>query len=303
MKRSYALALSALLLTGALMTGCGTVFTRNDAPNNACPFSGDRQASIAIGGVRRIRIDHSIGDLKVIGQPGATELKATGKACATSQALLDRIQLKAEVQGDEVRLTADLPQVRMGNSPLIDITVALPNSLPLVVAREVGDSELRTVASLDLHKGVGTTAVDGVTGDVTIDADTGATIVRNVKGNARVRAIVGDMTIQSVDGDVTVPEMGTGTIRIWSVNKNVSLAEVGVGALEIRNVKGDLKIGKTETVGVSVINVGGAVLAESFGVGDLEIRDVKGDLTIRSKGTGDATYTNIGGKLDVPKPR
>jgi hypothetical protein len=302
MKRTFGIALAALLLTGALLTGCSAVV--NVGPTSDCAqFTDSREASVPIGGAKRVRIDQTIGDLKVTGRAGATELKATGKACATTQALVDRIQLKAEVEGDEVRLTADLPKVTVGNSPLINLTVEVPDSLPLVVEREVGSNEFRDVAALDLHKGVGTTLADGVTGDVTIDTGTGSTTVRNVKGNAEVRAGVGDMTMESVDGDVSVPKKGTGTAKIRTVGKNVNLADMGVGDLEIRQITGDVKLGDKGTGSVSIVDVSGKVFAQSIGVGTLEVRDVKGDLTIRSKGTGSTTYTNIGGAMDVPKNR
>jgi hypothetical protein len=298
-KRFFGLALAALLLV-SLMAGCtvsGVVVSTGDP----CAFIGNREAAIAIGTAKRIRIDHTIGSLIVTGQAGAAELKATGTACATRQDLLDGIKLTALVQGDEVRLTAELPRVYNGSSPKIDLNVELPDNLPLVVERETGTNEFRHVASLDLHKGVGTSVVDGVTGDVTLESGTGTTAIRNIQGSVRVRTGVGELTVENVDGDLTVPSKGTGTFTIREIGRNLSLPDLGVGTLSVRQVKGDLTIGDKGTGSVSIAGVGRNVLIQSLGVGSCDVRDVKGNLTVRQKGTGSLTYSNITGTVDVPR--
>ena len=67
-----------------------------------CFVTGDRQASMATSGVTEIRVIARAGSLEIAGHPNLGEVRASGTACANSQAHLDDVQLLTRRDGDIV---------------------------------------------------------------------------------------------------------------------------------------------------------------------------------------------------------
>lgn len=74
-----------------------------------CKIAADRTASSPLTGIERIEIATEAGDLRVSGVPGATTATARGKACASSDDMMEGITLEMERADRVLRITAKTP--------------------------------------------------------------------------------------------------------------------------------------------------------------------------------------------------
>ena len=74
-----------------------------------CQNQASRTAMQSAAGVTRVVIIAKAGFLHVEGHPGATEIRASGQACAASESQLAGIVLSGSRSGSEVRIEAIVP--------------------------------------------------------------------------------------------------------------------------------------------------------------------------------------------------
>jgi hypothetical protein len=250
----------AILAFAAMAAGTG-------AAHAACAFSAQREGSAELAGVTRVVINSGAGDLHIVAKAEALRIVAKGNACASTQSLLDRLQIEVRREGDVVHIDAgarkDPKVVIIGNAySNLDVGVALPPGLPVEVRDSSGDTEVQGIASLVL---------DDSSGDIR---------VRDV-GSAEIKDSSGDISVKGASGDITVTFDGSGDITIDDVGGDVEVGSDGSGDIRIREVKGDVVIG-------------------SDGSGDIFVKDVGGDFTLGNDGDGDVLKVNIAGKVSVP---
>ena len=77
-----------------LLLVSGSAFAWGD-----CEFTARRDATLDLAGAKKLALMTGAGDLRIVADASATKVTATGKACASSQALLDRIQLATMTEG------------------------------------------------------------------------------------------------------------------------------------------------------------------------------------------------------------
>ena len=233
-----------------------------------CRFQAPRALDLDLRGVGSVSVITNQHDVHVRGVSGA-DGAVRGRACASKQDMLDRLQVTQRREGNRLVIEAKTDNERHGwhlfgnDYATLDIGVAIPKSLPVTLDVGSGDADVDGVASLDAHVGSG-------------DLD-----VRQVPG--RVSASVGS-------GDVDLHDVGA-----------LEVDSVGSGDLKAERVRGDVRIGSVGSGDTTLKQVDGGVDVGSIGSGDLDVDGVGRDLRVRSVGSGDVSHRGVRGKVDVPR--
>lgn len=234
-----------------------------------CKFEAARNLQLDLDGVRGVQIDVHSRDLHLSGSDAGKNFSLTGKACASSQDVLDTLQVTQRREGDQ--LLIDLGSRSQTSFRLfggrtyssLDVTVQMPSNLPVTVRVGSGDADIRAMQQ-----------------------------VRSIVGS-------GDLHVRDVPGKV-VASVGSGDIDVSQVG-SLDLGSVGSGDFNGDGIKGDVRIGSIGSGDVSLRRVGGSVHADTLGSGDLEVTDVGGDFSLGAKGSGDVNHAGVKGKLDIPR--
>jgi hypothetical protein len=230
-------------------------------------LTADRTVDVPASGVRVIVVRSGAGWLRVEGHPGYTDVRARGIAHASTQALLDRVQLNVRRTGDTLYVTGVTPMdaTSIGQPAALDLTLHIPSGIALDVADESGETVIRNVGPLRIDAaGTGGVQVDGVDGAVQAKDGPGDLEISNVRGDVRIDDGSGDIYVSSVRGSVDVPRDGAGEIQAADVTGNVHVGEKSSGEVSARDIGGDLTI-------------------EATGSGSVEYHDVKGKVTVPAR--------------------
>jgi len=247
-----------------------------------CGHSRPLDAVLQVDGATTIEIVAEAGWLRVDGQPGATEVKVEGRACASSEGLLDEIELITRRDGDRLLIEARVADhnTRWRSYARLDLTIEVPADLPLEIEDGSGETRIRNVAAIDLVDGSGGIEISGVSGSVS------------------VRDGSGEIEVDRVGGDVDIND-NSGSLWIRDVESNVFL-EDGSGEIEIAGVRGDVEIDEDGSGGISIRDVTGHVTVGSDGSGSIRVESVGGDFTVRRDGSGAISVVDVRGTVRTP---
>jgi hypothetical protein len=247
-----------------------TVSTYSDAFawDYGCKVSANRAAGIDTAGATKVVIRAGAGDLEIRGIENTRRLEARGGACASTQELLDAIQINVRRERDVIYVETDLPQYdlernedRDVGTAYLNLGVALPRSIPVEALDSSGDAVVSNLTTLVMQDS---------SGDLT---------VRDVSGAVELQDSSGDLLVEDV-GEVTLGD-SSGDIRIQRVKRNVLI--------------------KVDSSGnIRVTNVGGSVIVESDSSGDIEVDDIGGEFAVWADGSGDIRHSNVRGSVSVP---
>ena len=253
-----------------------------------CRFTANRSGHISVAGVTRVEIRAGAGDLKVTGKRGAGEVSAGGRACASTQAILDQVQLRVTRDGDVIHVDVQMPDLstpKMSDAyAALDLTVDLPDNLPLVAFDSSGDARFERVASADITDTSGDLTIEDVAGDLKVRDSSGDLEVERVAGNLQLEDSSGDIEVESVHGDVIVAADSSGSMTLHQVGKNVHIVQDSSGDIDIVDVKGNVTI-------------------DSDSSGTVDVRQVGGNFTLANKGSGDIKTADIHGTISLPPGR
>ena len=232
-----------------------------------CQEFAERSAVQSAKGVTRVVIIDRAGFLHVEGRAGATEIRATGHACAPIEELLVGIRLSASRSGSQVTIEAEVPKQGdsfFASAPRLDFTVTVPAGIAVDIADTSGE--------LTIHD----------TGNTRVAVTSGNMNIRNVNGSLTVRATSGAIDIDGVTGDVHIPSYPSGAVKIARVGGSVTIDRHGSGSIEVHNVKRNLVI-------------------TADGPGPVAVSDIGGDFTLGAKGGGSVDYKRVTGRVMVPR--
>ncbi|HUA78837.1 MAG TPA: DUF4097 family beta strand repeat-containing protein [Dyella sp.] len=220
-----------------------------------------------LAGVRGVQIELHSQDMHLVGNGNVSGLQVTGRACASSQAELDNLQVTSHREGDQLIIEVGANHsfnVRMfGVSyAYLDLQAQLPANMPVTINGGSGDAY--------------------VSGLTQLNAQTGS-------GDLHINHIAGQVSVTSGSGDVELSDVGS--LRVSSL---------GSGDLQARSIQKDVTVGSVGSGDVTLEHVGGSVNVSTIGSGDLIVKDVRGDFVVGAKGSGDVTHSDIGGKVSVP---
>jgi len=225
-----------------------------------CKFGADRSVSLPVAGVARLEIVGRGGDLKV-GSTSSPTIAGSGRACASSAALLEKTQIRSTQEGPNARVFVQVPDGELGSGyATLDLTVLVPAGVTVEVTDTSGDTDVESVRLA---------RVTDSSGDVT---------VRDVTGDLEVNDSSGDLRFTNVDGALTVTD-SSGDLSVDTV-KSLRVVRDSSGDMRIERVSGNVVIEADSSGDIEIDHVGGNVDVLSDSTGDRSIRDVKGTVHV-----------------------
>jgi hypothetical protein len=225
-------------------------------------YTADRSASASTRGARVIRIDARAGTLRVDGRSGSDEVRARGKARASSRRLLVDVRLVAERRGDVVEVRAEMPEHdddwNGEQWTALDLEIEVPADARLEVEDTSGDAELRGVGELSIVDGSGELRVEGVAGALDVRDGSGEVSITDARGDVHIRDGSGDLVLRRVRGTVDVESDGSGGIDVADVG-GLRVESKGSGSVHADGVEGDLIVDHMRSSDIRYSGVRGAV--------------------------------------------
>jgi len=233
-----------------------------------CRHEAQRDASVQASASERLVLLARAGSLRVEGRSGLGEVRVSGRACASSPELLERLRIEASRNGGTIRV--EVPEIDRDDGwnwgrneyARLDLVLEVPAGM-----------------AADIEDGSGDIDISGI-GSITLDDGSGGIDLRDIAGDVNVNDGSGEVVIAGVKGDVTIDD--------------------GSGELEVRDVTGSVTI-DDGSGGIDISGVGGTVRIPDDGTGGVQVSDVEGDLIVRDKGNGDVRYSDVRGRVDVPE--
>ena len=249
-------SLVTFVCAGLVGSGCVAMADQD------CRHVDARQGQLDASGLREVHVVALGGSLTVQGVQGAAQLEASGRACASSQKLLDQIELRVERKGAVAEVEVWMPETRalFGNVTMrLDLNVTVPAGVELKVTDGSGELEIAGVASVELDDGSGPALVQDISGDVRVEDGSGSLRLERISGTLRLVDGSGEILVRGVRGDVIVEEDGSGPIEIAGVEGSVHIVDDGSGGIVVSDVTGDLVVDDDGSGGVSYQRVDGRV--------------------------------------------
>jgi hypothetical protein len=251
---------------------------------DSCKFKADRSAAVDTGGtVRKVVLGTGAGDLVVRGQDGAG-VKALGKACASSQELLDAIKIETRREGDTVYVKTNLPEPSDGmfwsRYAYLDLTITLPRSADLSLEDSSGDIELVGVHTAEVVDSSGDMEVSDIAGDLDIIDSSGEIDVERVAGNLKLKDSSGDMEVDEVKGNVEVTVDSSGEIEMKHIGGSVHILSDSSGDIRLSQVQHDATIDIDTSGDINVDQIGGNFTVGADGSGGIKLDHVLGSVKL-----------------------
>jgi hypothetical protein len=249
-------------LVMAVLAGCALPSIA--LADDGCKYRADRQASVETAGAERVEISARSGDLDV--QPAkGTALVGTGRACASREEYLAKIQVHAAREGNVVRIWVEVPDELHGlgmTYATLDLNVAVPAGLPVSIVATSGDLHVTGLSVTKISDSSGDIVATGLLADVEID---------DSSGDLRIEQTSGRVTVHDSSGDIVIHDA-----------RDVHVTGDSSGDIRIERISGD-------------------VVIDNDSSGDISIHDVGGNATVRADGSGDVQVANVKGTVSVPK--
>jgi hypothetical protein len=245
-----------------------TLFTSHAAFAD-CTFRADRSGNAPTAGVEKIVIAAGAGELEVTGS-GRSDMQARGRACASTQEILNQIEIRVRREGSILYVGAWLPQelpeggLFKNSYALLDLKVELPNNLPVEVQDSSGDTTISRLHSLKVTDSSGDLGIYDIAQDLQLQDSSGDVEVERVKGTVRVASdSSGDLEIKNVGGAVLIEQDSSGDIDLVDIQGNAQVESDSSGSINVRNIGGDFAVLVDSSGGIKHSNVKGRVTTPS----------------------------------------
>jgi hypothetical protein len=250
-----------------------------------CKHTTHRTASSAGPDIKRVVVEAGAGDLVVRGGAGS-DVKADGRACASTAELLDEIKLEIRRDGDTVYVRTVLPELTgtlfgFSRYAYLDVTVDVPKTATMKIDDSSGDMRVSDVQGTAITDSSGDTTVEHIAGDLDLADSSGEIHITDVSGKLSLRDTSGDIDVDNVQGDVLVTVDSSGDMDIRHVTGGVHIVNDTSGDIEIQDVKRD-------------------VLIDEDSSGGIVVHDVGGNFTVGSDGSGGIRYDRVAGTVHLP---
>ncbi len=266
----------------ALLAAPGAAFA-----SQPCAFTAPQSLNLDLGGSNTVVFEVNSHDLRLQASPGA-KAALGGRACASSQALLEQLSLSQRKVGDKLVVTLERKSqglnINLGNTyAYLDLTGSLPDDILVQLKVGSGDASLAGAQSMSADVG---------SGDVS---------ARDIRGLATAAVGSGDVEFHNI-GALYLLSVGSGDAKINGVRGDARVGSVGSGDLELQGVQGAVRIESIGSGDVDVRDSRGAVSLGSLGSGDLDVRGAA-SLKVDRLGSGSVNHSGISGAVDLPKKR
>lgn len=176
--------------------------------------------SFDTGSIDKLKIEHAVGDLKIVDSTGSTiEIRMVAH-CDSWRCDVDDAELESHATGGTLHLEAD-GYPKFGGNMSIDLEISMPAHLALDIERGVGETEIRGITGdIDIEAGVGEIEIEASAAAFrSADVETGVGEAELRVDGRRIRSS------SSFIGEETRWREGEGQSRID--------LEVGVGSAEV----------------------------------------------------------------------
>ncbi len=250
----------------------------------------ERSFSVSCEGVEKLKLDNrwgkvSISDTNEREISIKAEITAWGPNVAAAQQLAQSLELKTQLEGSILRITADSPEEYRRYR--IDYEIVLPKEI-----------------SADIGTRSGNIACHGRAADIRLSTFSGDVTASDVKGNAGLRSKSGNVQTERTEGDLRLNTL-SGDVKLADAKGSLS-CETKSGDVAFDQVEGPLKA-LTLSGSVEGSSVDGDVSAESKS-GDIRLSDCRGrihakalsgDVEMRGMVSPDVSAQAISGDLDI----
>jgi hypothetical protein len=250
----------------------------------ACKIEADRDAGADVAGVEKIVLVTGAGDLDVKGSSGAKRIEAHGKACASTQSLMDGIVLKVHREGSTLFLETVMPELEQvilfGSSyAILDLKVTLPDNLPVEAQDSSGDAKLSNLKNLQMLDSSGDLEIRNIAGALDLKDSSGDIVLDHI-GSAKLQDSSGDMTLDNITNDVEITVDSSGDITIDHVGGNVHVLQDSSGEIKVQNVRGNVLVDADTSGSIEVDNIGGDFAVGADSGGGVKINNVHGNVKV-----------------------
>lgn len=268
--------------------GLATLGTQSALADD-CKFSATRTATIDGGPIRKVVIAAGAGALVVVGTKSRTKAEAMGKACASSQELLDQIQIETRTEGVTLYIKTLLPEGKFqlidgGSSPTLDLTVSLPDAVQTNIDDSSGSLELRGVGASVVADSSGEIEIANIQGDVSVTDSSGHIHIDAVTGNLQIQDTSGGIDVHDVSGTVEIPSDSSGGILLRKISGSAHIVSDSSGDIVIEQVQHD-------------------VIIDADSSGDIRVAEVAGNFTVGADSSGGIHHDRVLGKVQLPPGR
>ena len=266
----------ALAVLGTLAAG--------SAVAEDCKFSRNHNVDVAAAGVKRFVLAAGAGDLKVRGEDNRNAVNAGGRACASSQELLDQIDIETRREGDVAYIRVVMPSESEGLSgwsryAYLDLTVLAPKSAIFSIEDSSGDLQASNLQSADVADSSGDLAIRDIVGDLKVSDSSGEIEIERIGGSLALKDSSGDIAVDNVQGDVEVTVDSSGDIEIDRVG-SVHILIDSSGEITVGHVQRDVKIDSDSSGSINVNNVGGSFTVGVDSSGSIDYNQVTGAVRV-----------------------
>jgi hypothetical protein len=212
-----------------------------------CGHTAQRRVASPVAGVTRVVIVARAGSLRVRGESGAAEISAKGTACASDRDDLDRIQLRSERQGSDLKIEAVIPEASssfffgFGHQAKLDLEVSLPKGMAVSVTDGSGSARISDVGPLTVTDGSGQLEIRGVNGNARVKDGSGSIDLSDVTGDVEIVDGSGSMDVRDVGGSVVVTD-GSGSIEVSDIRGGFHVRDDGSGGIDYERVSGEVRV-------------------------------------------------------------
>ncbi len=250
-----------------------------------CAHSAQRELALDATQVSQLLLTARAGDLEVQGDPTATRIELSGRACASSAELLEQIQLLERRSGGAQSVDVAMPELSGGwgsNYASLDLTVVMPARMTLDLQDSSGDARIEALAGLKVRDSSGDLRVADIHGPVEISDSSG------------------DIDVIDVQGDVVVLQDSSGDIDLARISGSARVEVDSSGDLTMRDIGGDATVERDSSGDIEMVRIGGSATVDHDGSGSIRVNEVSGDFRVGRDGTGGISHRGVKGQVSIP---
>jgi hypothetical protein len=237
--------------TCALLSGCITINAKS------LDYKETKNLQLSSASLKTLEVDAGAGFLTIKGEKGLTEIKVT----ADIETHDDDFELTLLSSNGKAVLTADINSshsMSWGDSPKIDLTVTVPQSMMLDIKDGSGSISIEDVNnSIELDDGSGSISIANISGDIDIEDGSGSLTIQKVKGNLSIDDGSGSIDIDQISGTVKIDD-GSGSMDIYDVGGLVTIDD-GSGGITVKQLRNGLTILEEGSGGLKMSDIEGPV--------------------------------------------
>lgn len=176
--------------------------------------------SFDAGSIKLLELDHAVGDLEIVDSTGSTiEVRMTSH-CDGWRCDVDDLKLVQHSSASTLRLEVD-GYPRFGGDVSVDLEIRMPSHL-----------------ALEIERGVGSTEIHGITGDIEVEAGVGEIEIESSAAafrSASAEAGVGEADLRVNGNRIRSSSSFVGSESRWQEGQGTSRIdlEVGVGSVDV----------------------------------------------------------------------